>query len=76
MKELFGNKAPSIIDNPFTKEGVCKIYMFAIKNSWCNRWSFTGSVEFENGNTRGEQKFEASSLGELYLKIGQFCMSL
>jgi len=38
-------------------------------------WEFEGSVHFKNGNTKGEQKFEANNFGELFNKIANFCLN-
>ena len=39
-------------------------------------FNIRGYVEFKNGETKGEQKFEAGSLGELFVKIHGFCERL
>lgn len=77
LSTIFGNeqKPTTIIQNPFKKECIQHIYLSAFK------WSsgtivIDGLVRFQQGNTKGEQKFEANSFPELLMKIQQFCESL
>lgn len=76
MKELFGKTLPSVIENPFSKDCITNVSMRASKNLFNETFYFRGSVEFKKGNTTGEQKFEADSFDELYIKIANFCKTL
>lgn len=76
MKELFGSTMPSVIENPFSKDCITNVSMRASKSLVYETFYFRGSVEFKKGNTTGEQKFEADSFDELYIKIANFCKTL
>jgi hypothetical protein len=76
MEELFGRTVPSVIKDPFDACCINQIAMFAIKSSIYGTFSFSGSVKFKNGSTEGTQNFEANNLGELYMKVAEFCQSL
>ena len=68
----------SIITDPFQKSCIKTVAMFAHIGGYCgrNEISITGSVDFKNGDTEGTQKFRASSMAELFMKIYNFCESL
>jgi hypothetical protein len=70
-----GQKPITIVQNPFKKECIQHIYLYASKWS-SGTIEFEGKVKFQQGNTRGEQNFTANSFPELYMKIQQFCESL
>ena len=77
MKDiLFGETLPTEVKNPFNCDCIESIHMHANKNMFGGGFRFTGSVEFKNDNTEGTQKFKADNLGELYVKIQNFCMTL
>lgn len=76
MKELFGDTLPTLVKDPFKGDYIEGIHMHANKQLIGGGFRFSGSVEFKNGNTGGEQKFKANSLGELYTDIMNFCLSL
>lgn len=76
MKEIMGEQLPSIVENPFKKDCITNIRMFAGRSLFDNNWYFRGNVEFRNGNTKGEQKFEKNSFDELYIAIANFCKTL
>ena len=76
MKELFGESLPTLVKDPFKGECINAIHMHAHKSILNGGFNFTGHVEFKNGNTEGTQNFKADNLGELYVKIQNFCMTL
>lgn len=54
---LLGNatgKELSVIKDPFNKQGVADISIR--RTSWGSSWFWYGCVEFQNGNTKGEQR--------------------
>lgn len=63
----FGNQKLSIIKDPFNKTQITTIFVHA--SSWYNKWTFTGTVKFTNGNTSGEQSFTGSSFDDVVLQI-------
>jgi hypothetical protein len=67
-------KLPSILKDPFSKINVRRIY---VSFSYTfNQWQANGSVEFLNGDTKGEQKFEGETFDEVVLKIKTFLETL
>lgn len=76
MKELFGEALPTPVRDPFKKECIKAIHLHVNENLFSGGFRITGSVEFKNDNTEGKQNFEADSLGELYIKIQNFCLTL
>jgi hypothetical protein len=68
--ENIGNeKLPSIICDPFCKVKVEAIRVHYTKSSFSGKWSCSGTVEFKNNNTSGEQRFEGATFDEVVLKI-------
>ena len=63
--ELGDTKLPSIINDPFAKNRVTAIRL----HYYPQRGNCNGSVEFENGATKGEQNFNGSSFDEVVLKM-------
>ena len=77
LSTIFGeeNRPSTIIQNPFKKECIQHIYLSAFKWS-SGTIEIEGKVKFQQGNTRGEQKFNANSFPELFMMIQQFCETL
>lgn len=71
------NKQAMLVSDPFRKSCINSISMYA-GYSICSKDKILvyGSVKFVNGDTEGEQKFEANTLAELYNKIAVFCDKL
>lgn len=59
----------SVIQDPFKKTMVTHIHVHAIKGFLGGKWTFSGSVKFENGNTKGEQEFKGENFDDVVLKI-------
>lgn len=77
MKDiLFGETLPMEVNNPFNCDCIESIHLHANRKMFGGGFRFSGNVNFENGNTEGTQNFEADNLGELYVKIQNFCMTL
>lgn len=79
LEKIMGPKrtAVSSINDPFKKECLKEISLFAHRSMFSPYYfRFSGSVEFQNGNTKGEQNFEGSSLGDIYNQIYEFCENL
>ena len=68
-------ESPSSINNPFKKDCITDINIFMRKN-WSDEYRYYGYVNFENGNTKGEMRFEGESLEDVYNQIYQFCEGL
>lgn len=68
--EKIGNAhMPSVIKDPFNKDGVTSIRVVYSKGIFGKAWEARGTVEFENGNTTGEQTFRGADFDEVVLKI-------
>ena len=71
-----GNQLPAEVKNPFSMEYIEEIHLHCTKKWLEDGFHIWGNVKFNNGNTEGTQKFEAESLGELFVKIHSFCERL
>lgn len=67
---------PTEINNPFNIENIEEVHMHCTKYLFSDSFHIWGSVVFKNGNTQGKQEFNADSLGDLYMKIYNFCERL
>jgi len=74
QEQLGKEKMPSILKNPFNKNSVKRIYVSF--SEYSNRWSANGSVEFQNGNTTGEQKFTGQTFDDVVIQIKEFVKEL
>lgn len=75
-QQLFGETIPSVVKDPFDAKYIETISMRCSRGIFSGVYEFSGYVEFKNEKTEGKQKFTASNLGELYMKIMEFCKSL
>lgn len=68
----------SVINNPFQKTKIKRIYVSYSQNIFSSddKWSASGSVEFENGNTKGEQGFSGNTFDDVVLQIKSLIESL
>jgi hypothetical protein len=76
MEQLFGKTIPSLVKDPFDATCIESISIRCDRSLINRRFIFNGYVEFKNDKTEGKQRFTASNLGELYIKIAEFCKSL
>lgn len=78
LPKLKSNIDLDILKNPFVKDKVDGIYMRLTKKLFdgdvFNNW--IGSIEFKNGNTEGNQKFECSTIEELLYQMKIFLDNL
>lgn len=65
----------SIVKDPFNKNCMVGLWVHCNKSNYSG-WSYSGSVNFENGNTKGEQKFNGESLKDVLLKVEAFILTL
>lgn len=73
LMDLIGKESlPSVFNDPFKKTLVNRIYVSVSKSLFHDKLSANGSVEFKNGNTTGEQRFEGDSFDEVVGKIKYF----
>ena len=71
-KNIGNQSLPTVLKDPFKKNCVKRIYV-NYSEGWINEvWIANGVVEFGNGNTKGEQKFEGASFDEVVQKIKIF----
>lgn len=76
MLRLFGKTIPSVVKDPFDSKCIESISMRCDKDIFIGKFDFYGYVQFKNDKTEGKQRFTAGNLGELYVKIAEFCKSL
>jgi len=65
-------KQISEIKDPFAFDNIIKFSTYCSKQTFGGGWYYMGSVEFKNGNTKGEQKFEADNFSALIRKMEAF----
>lgn len=71
--EYMGKESlPSDFNNPFNKQNIESIYVSFRRGILSGKWNAYGSIEFKNGNTSGEQKFEGETFDEVVVKIKAF----
>ena len=70
------NQLPAEINNPFNMQYIEAIHLHCTKKLFDDGFNFWGSVVFKNGDTEGTQEFKAESLGDLFVKIHNFCERL
>lgn len=76
MKLLNGENKPSLLNNPFNESCVKNIFFHVRKSQLTNEFQSTASVEFQNGNTGGEQKFKAETFADLVKQVEDFIKTL
>lgn len=81
MNLLGTTQAISILKDPFSASRVTEVNIFMRKSNWGEgervRWS--GSIDFQNGNTKGSQDFEvmgADGLPTIVKQMDEFIKSL
>lgn len=69
----FGKESmPTVLKDPFGKRNVTRIYVSMSQSLFNDTFSANGSVEFKNGDTHGEQKFNGDTFDDVVLKIQAF----
>lgn len=67
---------PTLHLDPFKKDKVDSIFLHYTKGMFSNTYSWSGNIEFKNGNTSGTQKFKENDLPVILQKMQQFLDSL
>ena len=68
LQEYVGNEQlPSVLNNPFCKNSIKRISVSFAEYS--SGWTAYGTVEFQNGNTKGEQKLTGQTFDDVVLQI-------
>jgi len=75
IKNIFENSSLSVIKDPFEFNNIKEISTYSFMGIMGD-WKHTGKVKFQNGNTLGEQKFQGSSIDEVFILIKQFVIDL
>lgn len=75
---LFGNQdnLPSNLSNPFDATKVERIYISCNKSIFSDEFRISGSVEFRNSSTRGEQEFKGEDIMDVVQQIYKFLEQL
>ena len=71
-----GNQLPAEVKNPFSMEYIEEIHLHCTKKLFGDGFHIWGTVKFKNGDTEGTQEFKAEGLGDLFVKIHDFCERL
>ena len=66
------SKELSVIKDPFKMACLESVSIRAYKSLFGGSWTYVGTVEFENGNTKSEQDFEGKSLADVAQKVDNF----
>jgi hypothetical protein len=65
----------SIIKNPFNSNSITHVRVSSTKGFF-DKWIHSGIVEFKNGNTQAEQKFEGENIDDVLNQIRKFIEQL
>lgn len=76
LTETLRHEDVSPFKDPFNKESLTNVFIHIRKSSYSGKVEFSATVRFENGNTIGEQNFEAEDFPGLLAQIQQFADSL
>lgn len=76
MDKIFGRSNIDVIKDPFNKESITGVHIEMEKNFFSGDFDFTGRVYFRNGQTQGLQRFEGDNLGDVFIKVKNFCVNL
>lgn len=69
IKSFGEEKMPSILNDPFKATHVERIFVSYGKDLLGRTMSARGSVEFRNGNTKGEQQFTGETFDHVVIQI-------
>ena len=71
MKLLgFGKETlPSVVKDPFNKSKITSVSVRYSKGFFNDKFTAYGRVEFEDGNTKGEQQFTGDTFDDVVLSI-------
>lgn len=64
------------LKDPFQKDKIIHMHMHVLKGLLTNKFSVSGAIKFKNGNTNGEQEFQAETFAGLLQKMQEFLNSL
>lgn len=76
MLKEYISKNPTILNDPFKVDKVVSVRVSSYKSPFGREIIHRGTVEFENGNTKGEQIFTGSSFDDVVLQIKSFIDTL
>lgn len=66
----------SILKDPFQSDKLEGLNLFAMKNTFNGSWRYSGTVKFQNGNTKGEQGFTGNDVGDVLHQMEAFISNL
>lgn len=68
-----GNTNISVLKDPFKKNKIIRVSVNFSENEFREgNWKARGYVDFKNGNTQGQQKFEGETFENVVLQIKTF----
>jgi len=71
-----GNEKLDVIKNPFAKKRISELWIRFAPEMFSHEWKATGTLKFQNGNTKGEQRFEGDSVDEIIIQMKKVIESL
>lgn len=74
---MSGKESPlSVIKDPFSKNKIENVHLHITKKWVGEGYNFSGTVEFQNGNTKGKQRFTGESFDDVVMQIKAMIDSL
>lgn len=79
--DFFGNTNDSssitCVSDPFKKNCIKGLHIHCYPNdSWYKRKPVSATIDFENGNTQGTQRFEGDDIMSVLKEMYRFCEKL
>lgn len=74
MLQIPNTQSLSILKDPFEKGKIIRVSAYS--HILFEGWHHSGTVEFANGKTKGEQKFEGETMGDVLNQMERFIKSL
>ena len=72
LENIGNQKLPSILNDPFHKTNVKKVFV-NFEDFWGDgKWKASGVVYFRNGKTNGQQEFNGETFDEVVAQIKTF----
>jgi hypothetical protein len=79
MKNLFKEArdyATSVLKDPFSSSDNMDSMFIHAQKDWNGKWGYSGKIEFKNGDTSGEQRFNGDNLKEVLVKMEAFVKTM
>lgn len=74
--DIFGSKSISPIENPFNFDSIESIRIVMSRSIFSRKIMYYAIIEFQKNNTKGEQRIDATSLTDAFIKCKEFVENL